>query len=73
MSPHMQRDPRYSESETLAAYVDTVASSMETVLPILLARRGPSDAAVLLTQEAIDKLHALRACLSCSVPAKAAS
>ena len=50
---------RFSEAETLSSYIDTIVSSMEAVLPTLIARYGPEDPTVNLTKEAIVRIRDL--------------
>lgn len=54
-------DWRFSEDESLTTYIDTVASSMEAILPMLIARYGLNDRSVQLTREAAAKIREVAA------------
>jgi len=55
----MPHEMRFNESETMLAYVTTVASSMEAILPMLVSRYGANDKRALIAREIAAKLREL--------------
>jgi hypothetical protein len=53
----MPTDSRFSETESLSTYLETVAASVEAVLPRLITRYGINDRSVVLTREAVAKIR----------------